>query len=446
MSETLPRSFFPAVRAASMAGARRLARLTGRGAEVLDRAVERTAARLVRAVRRGGDAALLDAVRRFDDPGLPADAPAAALRLAVPSAGESARELAPALVAALDAAIARVEAFHRPQVVPGYRLEEGGVELVELRRPLRRVGLYVPGGRAIYPSTVIMTAVPARVAGVPELVVTTPPAAFRASAALRYVLAKLEVGEVWGMGGAQAIAALAYGTESLRRVDKICGPGNAWVTAAKKQVAGDVGIDGIAGPSEVVVVADAEADAAWVAADLLAQAEHDPRAAAVLVTRSAALAGCVRAELARQLPLLATAETARASLARFGTAFVVASDEAAVAMVNALAPEHLQLIGPGAEALAGRIEAAGAIFLGAASGEVFGDYLAGPSHVLPTCGNARFASALGVEDFVRRSHTIRLAPDAAARLAPAAATLAAAEGLPAHRAAALARSGSGEPR
>ncbi len=339
----------------------------------------------------------------------------------------------------MEEAIAAVEAFHRPQAHPGYRLEHDGIELEEVRAPLRRLGLYVPGGRAVYPSTVIMTVVPARVAGVAEIAVATPPAAYRANSALRWVLARLGVTEVWGMGGAHAVAALAYGTETIRRVDKVCGPGNAWVTAAKRAVVGDVGIDGLAGPTEVVIVAEEGAEAAWVAADLLAQAEHDPRAAAVLVTPSRPLAEAVAAEVERQLAALPTAETARASLARFGGALLVDSLEEARELVEAIAPEHLQLVGPEAEALAPRIANAGATFLGAHTSEVFGDYLAGPSHVLPTCGSARFSSALGVEDFIRRSHRVRLSAESAARLARPASLFAQAEGLPAHAAAAARR-------
>jgi histidinol dehydrogenase len=287
-----------------------------------------------------------------------------------------------------------------------------------------------------------MTVVPARVAGVEEIAVATPPASYRANPALRYTLARLGVTEIWGMGGAHAVAAFAYGTETIRRVDKIAGPGNAWVTAAKKLVVGDVGIDGLAGPSEVVIVADPGADPGEVAADLLAQAEHDPLAAAVLITTDARLARLVSAEIDRQLaaPALAiTAETARASLAAFGVALVVAGLEEALDLVERLAPEHLQLVGREAEVLALHVRAAGAVFVGAATPEVFGDYIAGPSHVLPTCGSARFASALGVEDFLRRSHTVRFTPVAASHRAAAAAALADAEGLPAHAAAARRR-------
>ncbi|HEV2852902.1 MAG TPA: histidinol dehydrogenase [Thermoanaerobaculia bacterium] len=425
------------MKAGSRAGLRAVERLVRRGESVLDAKTLRRAEKIVRDVRKRGDRALLDHARKLD--GAVGDS-VADLAL-VPPPGDDGADLSAGFVEAIERAIAAVERFHQPQVRMGYRLEEEGAELEERITPLRRVGLYVPGGRASYPSTVVMTVVPARVAGVEEIVVATPPGSYRSNAALRHTLARLGVTEVWGMGGAQAVAALAYGTETVRRVDKIAGPGNAWVTAAKKLVVGDVAIDGLAGPSEVVIVADASADPGDVAADLLAQAEHDPLAAAVLITPDAKLAKRVSAEVDRQLADLSTAETARASLGNFGAALVVGDLAEALALVERIAPEHLQLVGPDAETLAPRVRSAGAIFIGAATPEVFGDYIAGPSHVLPTCGSARFASSLGVEDFLRRSHTLRFTPGAASRRAAAAATLADAEGLPAHAAAARRRLG-----
>jgi histidinol dehydrogenase len=453
------------VESGSRAGRRRIAELTGRGAAVLDARTVRRAAKIVAEVRAGGDRALIALVRRLDG----SDARHAAdLRLKVPPAGDAADpELPAGFPEALERAIGAVERFHAPQARAGYRLaSDDGIEIEQRLLPLGRVGIYIPGGRATYPSTLVMTVVPARVAGVAEIVVATPAAAFRGSAALRYALARLGVEEVWGIGGAQAVAALAYGTRSLRRVDKIVGPGNAWVTAAKRLVAGDVAIDGLAGPSEVVILAGADAGPALVAADLLAQAEHDPLAVAVLITPARQLAHKVAEAVAAQLSALAagsggagggggvaraaaasaaagaaSAATARAALERFGVALVVADWEEALDLVERIAPEHLQLVGSGAERLAESVRSAGAVFVGAATPEVFGDYVAGPSHVLPTCGSARFASALGVEDFVRRSHTVRFSPGAAARWAEAAACLAAAEGLPAHAAAARRRLG-----
>jgi histidinol dehydrogenase len=426
------------VKSRSRAGRRALDRLVRRGETVLDAKTVRKAEKIVSEVRKRGDRALLDYARRLD--GAEADSAAGLALTASPEDFHPA--LLPAGFAeALERAIVAVERYHAPQGRTGYRLEEEGVELEERVTPLRRVGIYVPGGRASYPSTAVMTVVPARVAGVREIVVATPPGSYRAHAALRFTLARLGVTEIWGMGGAHAVAAFAYGTETVKRVDKIVGPGNAWVTAAKKIVTGDVAIDGIAGPSEVVIVADPAADPGDLAADLLAQAEHDPQAAAVLITTDAKLAKRVASEIERQLVDLSTAEAARASLANFGAAFVVEGLEEALDLVESIAPEHLQLVGHEAEVLALHVRAAGAIFLGGSTPEVFGDYVAGPSHVLPTCGSARFASALGVEDFLRRSHTVRFSAGAASHRAAAAATLADAEGLPAHAASARRRLG-----
>jgi histidinol dehydrogenase len=409
-------------------------RLIARGGQILDAETLGRAARIVDGVRRHGDAALLGYSRELDGATAETVADLALMQEPSPPGGD----LPDGFVEAMEEAIEAVERFHAPQLRQGYVQEDGGVTLEERIEPLRRVGVYVPGGRASYPSTVVMTVVPARVAGVQEIAVATPPGSWRSNAALRWTLARLGVREVWGMGGAHAVSAFAYGTETIRRVDKIVGPGNAWVTAAKKLVVGDVAIDGIAGPSEVVIVADDTA-ARWaghLAADLLAQAEHDPQAAAVLISTDILSANLIDAQIDLQLQRLPTAETARASLENFGAILVVDSMDEALALVNRIAPEHLQLVGPAAEALADRVTAAGAIFLGPSTPEAFGDYIAGPSHVLPTCGSARFASSLGVEDFLRRSHRIRFTPEAAARRAASAAVLAEAEGLPAHAASA----------
>jgi histidinol dehydrogenase len=278
-----------------------------------------------------------------------------------------------------------------------------------------------------------MTVVPARIAGVASLAVATPARSYREQPALRYTLARLGVDEIWGVGGAAAIAALAHGCGAIARVDVVAGPGNAWVTAAKRMVAGAVAIDGLMGPSEVVIVAGADASPRLVAADLLAQAEHDPRASAILITTSRRLARSVAAEIDRQLSGLATAETARAALAKYGGALLVGGIDEAVALAAELAPEHLQLVGREIEAAAERFEVAGAIFVGERTPEVFGDYLAGPSHVLPTCGTARFSSGLSVATFERRMHRVQVTdPRCAVRWAAAAAALARSEGLPAH--------------
>lgn len=414
-----------------------------RGEALLDNRSLAQAGKIVAQVRRQGDRGLLRCVERYDGVRV---REVAQLRCHPGRDGLDRSVLSAGFEAALERAIPAIERYHQHQVRPGFVLIEHGVELEALRQPLRRVGIYVPGGRASSPSTVLMTVIPARLAGVEQIVVVTPRPAWEASPALRITLARLGVREVWGIGGAHAVAALAYGTDTIEQVDKIVGPGDRWVTAAKYLVSTDVGIDGLAGPSEVVIVATAEADPAWVAADLLAQAEHDPDALAVLLTDDRRLAHAVAVEVDRQLPALATAEAARAALKKQGLGLLVDDMEEALALVESLAPEHLQLVGGAAEALAGRVYSAGAIFVGASTPAVFGDYLAGPSHVLPTGGSARWASVLGVEDFIRRSHRVRFDRAAAARSAAAAAVLADAEELPARAAAARRRLGGGPLR
>jgi histidinol dehydrogenase len=420
----------------SRRGEREIERLRSRGRSTIDRKTMRRARSIVDDVRRKGDRALLAYVKELD--GVAADR-AAALRQPLATTEDLRDRLPPAFAASLERAIAAVDAFHAPQVRHGYEQEKGGVWVEERRSPLRRVGVYIPGGRFPYPSTVLMTVIPARLAGVEEIVVATPPKAFATSLPLRFTLARLGVREIWGMGGAQAIAAFAYGTETIRRVDKIVGPGNAFVTAAKQIVAGDVGIDGLPGPTEIVVFADSTADPALVAADLLAQAEHDVLAAAILVTPDRKLAKSVADQVDRQLASLSTAAVARESIDRYGVALVVDDLERGLDLVEAIAPEHLQLVGAGPEAMAHRVARAGAVVIGAASTAVFGDYVAGPSHVLPTAGSARWSSALGVDDFIRRSHAIRYTPEAARAWAETAAILADVEGLHAHAAAARRR-------
>lgn len=427
----------------SRAGRKRLEKLLRRGDDLLDAKVLKKTAQIVEAIRYGGDSSLLRAVAKYDELAVRA---VAALRLPVEPVDP--RLLPAGFEEAFERALAGVERYHEAQRHAGFVLESEGVTLQERRLPLRRVGLYVPGGRAAYPSTVLMTAVPARLAGVAEIAVATPFRTFEASAALRYALHRLGIAEVWGLGGAQAVAALAYGTETIARVDKIAGPGNAWVTAAKFLVSQHVAIDSLAGPSEVLIVAGGDGSrrsplAAGIAADLLAQAEHDPQATAVLITDDDRLAKAVEKELRRQLADLPTAAVAREALSRHGALLVVADLEEALELAEQIAPEHLQLVGK-AEVLAERVRNAGAIFVGESTPEVFGDYLAGPSHVLPTAGTARFASGLSVEDFVRRSHLVRYSPEAAARVAEAAAILADVEGLPAHARAARRRRG-GQP-
>lgn len=337
--------------------------------------------------------------------------------------------------AALDLAAERLRAFHSRQLEPDLDVTLDGVRL-ELRvTALARVGLYVPGGTARYPSSVLMTAIPAKVAGVREVVMVTPGASPEAMLA-----AKLAgVDRAFELGGAQAVAALAYGTETVPRVDKIVGPGNAWVASAKRQVYGEVDIDSIAGPSEVLIIADATAKPAWVAADLLAQAEHDREARAILVTTSAALAAAVSSEVASQIATLPRRALAEHAITHHAAAVIVDSLDEAVAFANDYAPEHLELDVGDARAIAARCTTAGAIFVGQWSSEAAGDYLAGANHVLPTGGAARYASPLGVYDFRKRTSLIEYSAAAAAAHADAIATLASCEGLEAHGRSAMLR-------
>jgi histidinol dehydrogenase len=411
----------------------RWGKLCARGSEEDEAEVREAAARIVADVRERGDAALLEYARRFDG-----WQPASAADLAAgPSEFAAAfRSLPPGGRRALSLAARRIRAFHvreRDAVVPIFR-DALGARLGLVSRPLARVGLYVPGGTARYPSTVLMTAVPARVAGVREVVVCCPADRTR-GAVDAWTLAACHVAGVsrlFKVGGAQAVAALAYGTGTVPAVDKICGPGNAYVAAAKRLVFGKVDIDMIAGPSEVLVVADGSADPAEAAADLLAQAEHDVRAVAVLVASAEAVAGRVLAEVDRQLADLPRKEIAARSLRERGAAVVAKDLAEAIRLAEAFAPEHLVLLVRRAERWVKRLSRAGAVFCGSSTPEAVGDYAAGPSHVLPTAGTARFASPLSVATFRRRMSVLSLSPRALAALAPAVETLAAAEGLGGH--------------
>jgi len=382
-------------------------------------------------VRARGDAALLDLTARFD--GFAAGG-AGALAIAPREFDEAAEALEPDVRAALAYAAERIERYHAAALPKSWRItDEHGSVLGQEIRPLDRVGIYVPGGRAAYPSTVLMTAIPARVAGVREVVLVSPPGRHgRVEPAVLAAARVAGVTEGYRLGGAQAVAALAYGTASIRRVDKIVGPGNIYVALAKLRVFGEVGIDMVAGPSEVLVVADASADAERVAADMLAQAEHDPMARALLVTDAPALARAVSAALERQLAVLPRQAIAAQSLREHGALIVTASLDDAVELANRLAPEHLELFVRVPAALLARVRHAGAVFLGGHTPEVVGDYVAGPSHVLPTAGTARFASPLGVEDFVTRASVIEYSPSGLAAALPHLRALARVEGLAGH--------------
>ena len=334
----------------------------------------------------------------------------------------------PEVLRALERAEDRIARFHVPQRVEGYRFEEGGARL-ELRvQPLDRVGLYVPGGSARYPSSVLMTAVPARIAGVREIVMVTPGPSAETLAAAKVA----GVHRVFVIGGAQAVAALAFGTATVPRVDKIVGPGNAWVAEAKRQLFGAVDIDAVAGPSEILVIADDGADPALVAADLLSQAEHDVEAYAVLLTTSRALAEATARAVDEQLATLPRREIASESITRHGVALVMRSLDDCLAFADRYAPEHLELLVRDADAVANRVQHAGAVFVGAFTPEAAGDYLAGPNHVLPTGGTARYASPLGVYDFVKRTSVLRWDDAALSAHADDIIALAEVEGLHAH--------------
>ncbi len=401
-----------------------LRRNDGPGPDVIAR-VDQIIAR----VRRGGDQALCDLAAELDGVQMTPDE----LRVPRERLSELADGLASELLEALELAADNIRRFHARQRIVDLDYDDGdGVRLATRVLPIGSAGLYVPGGTAAYPSSVLMNAIPASVAGVDRLVAVTPPQALDRTPALAAALQIAGVDEVYAVGGAQAIAALAYGTESIKRVHKIVGPGNIWVAQAKRAVFGAVGIDSFAGPSEVVVLADETADPAWVAADLLAQAEHDAEAAAVAIVCDPDLAAAVSDEVDRQLQTLPRRDVAAASLQRYGAIFTTLSNDAACRLVNVLAPEHVELMIEDAEALLPRIRHAGAIFCGHHSAEAVGDYLAGPNHVLPTCGTARFSSPLGVWDFVKRSSIIRYSALRLARTGPAIVELARAEGLEAH--------------
>ena len=394
--------------------------------EILARAAE-----IVQDVRRRGDVAVAELTLRFEG----RTAPAEGFEVSSRRWDEAAAQVAPEVAAALEHAARRIEAFHQHQRESGYTHEEDGIRLAVRVEPLARVGLYVPGGGARYPSSVLMTAVPARVAGVREIVMVTPGASAETLLAARIA----GVDRVFEIGGAQAVAALAYGTATVPRVDKIVGPGNAWVASAKRQVYGEVDIDSIAGPSEVLIVADNDASASWIAADLLAQAEHDREARAILVTPSTALAAAVAREVDEQLATLPRKAIAEHAISHHGAAVIVDSIEQAIEFANRYSPEHLELDVAEARAVATRCTTAGAIFIGRWSSEAAGDYVAGANHVLPTGGAARYASPLGVHDFRKRTSLIEYTQDAAVAHADEIFALAACEGLDAHGRSALRR-------
>jgi histidinol dehydrogenase len=398
-----------------------LARLLRRGATDLE-AIEPSVRRTLAEVRQGGDQAVMRLVQHFES-----RRPAVLFTREFDGPGALGR-LPGELRRALELAAARIARYHEHQRLEGFRQVEAGVTLGMRVRPIARVGVYAPGGKARYPSSVLMSAVPARVAGVKDIILATP-------APNDLLIAAAHLAGVTGIldaGGAQAIGALAYGTSTVPKVDKIVGPGNVHVTCAKRLVFGEVGIDGIAGPSEILVVCDETANPAWVAADLLSQAEHDEAAYPLCITTSRELADRIASELARQLVSLPRKDIATASIEAHGAILVVDSREAMAALADAIGPEHLAIHTRRPEDLFDRIGAAGAAFVGPETPEAAGDYLAGPSHVLPTGGAVRYGSPLGVYDFVARTSYIAYEPGALAQQSAAIATLARAEGLEGH--------------
>jgi len=399
--------------------------------------VETTVGRIVSEVRSKGDRALLAFTRRFDGVRLQN---ARQLEISRARVRRALQRISRAERSALQHAADRISEYHRKQLQESWAYREpDGTLLGQRVTPLERVGLYVPGGKAAYPSSVLMNAIPAKVAGVRELIMAVPTPRGEINESVLAAAALAGVDRVFRMGGAQAVAALAYGTATVPAVDKIVGPGNIYVATAKRRVFGQVGIDMIAGPSEVVVVCDDSVDPNWVAMDLFAQAEHDELAQSIVISTSSRVIRAVRDSVARLLPTLERSAIAGAALAAQGASILARGDREAAALVDRIAPEHLEILVSDPAAFAARVRNAGAMFLGPYSAEALGDYCAGPNHVLPTAGTARFSSPLGVYDFQKKTSVIQCSPSGADRLARSAEVLARAEGLTAHARAAAYR-------
>ncbi len=380
-------------------------------------------------VRKRGDAALVELTNKYDHAGVTVET----LRLTADEIGASVTQVTAERLGAIETAATRIEAYHRRQLPAGERFtDETGAELGWRWTSVDSVGLYVPGGTAAYPSSVLMNAIPAKVAGVKRIVIVTPATGGKINPLVLAAARRGGVSEIYRIGGAQAVAALAYGTATIAPVDKIVGPGNAWVAAAKREVFGQVGIDSIAGPSEILVIADNQNDPEWIAADLLSQAEHDASSQSILITDDAAFADKVAAAAQRQIAILPRQEIAAKSWGDYGGIIVVDRLAEAAALSDRFAPEHLELAVADPEGLLALVRHAGAIFLGRHTPEAMGDYIAGPNHVLPTSRTARFSSGLSVLDFMKRTTILSLPPKAMAQLGPEAIALAEAEGLEAH--------------
>lgn len=390
--------------------------------------VEGTVAEIIKNVRENGDSALFDYTKRFDGASL------SSLAVTAEEINEAMQQVEPRFIEVLEKAAANIRKFHEKQVRNSFIInDEDGIVTGQKVIPVDRAGLYVPGGTAAYPSTVLMDSIPAKVAGVKEVVMVTPPSKDGKVNPVILAAAKIAgIDRIFKVGGAQAVAALAYGTESVPKVDKIVGPGNAYVAEAKKQVYGTVSIDMIAGPSEILIVADGASDPRHVAADMLSQAEHDRLASAVLVTDSAELAAAVAEELEVQIPQLERAEIARASIENGSKIIVSDTLDAAIEIANEIAPEHLELCVENPFDYLDKIRHAGSIFMGRNCPEALGDYLAGPNHTLPTSGTAKFSSPLSVDDFVKKTQYTYYTREALARVADDVAYFATKEGLTAH--------------
>ena len=409
--------------------------------EAAARDVSGAVADIIADVRANGDAALMKYNAKFDN------AAGAALEVTREEIDAAYAAADPELIRVMELAAENIREFHKRQLTSGYVMGgKNGALLGQRVLPLRRVGLYIPGGTAAYPSSLLMNCVPARIAGVEEVVMTTPASGGEVSGVILAAAKVAGVDRVFRVGGAQAVAALAYGTETIPQVDKIVGPGNAFVAEAKRQVFGQVAIDMIAGPSEILIVSDGKSDPVWMAADLLSQAEHDRLATAILITDSMELAAAVQGEVERQLAVLPREEIARAAIEANGKIIVTKTIAEAVEMANAVAPEHLELAVDEPFAWLGRVRNAGSVFLGRYCPEPLGDYLSGTNHTLPTMGTARFSSPLGVEDFVKRSYFSYYTPEALEAVADAAALFADSEGLHGHAVSATARRKGGGDR
>lgn len=385
--------------------------------------------RIIADVRAGGDAALVELSNKFDR----ANLTQATLKISAAEIDAAIAQVPQAQKNAIETAAKRIEAYHRRQLPEDENFsDQTGARLGWRWTPVDSAGLYVPGGTASYPSSVLMNAIPARVAGVGRIVMVTPASGGKINPLVLAAARRAGVSDIFRVGGAQAIAALAYGSESIAAVDKIVGPGNAWVAAAKREVFGQVGIDSIAGPSEILVIADAANDPDWIAADLLSQAEHDASSQSILITDDAAFADRVAEAAERALALLPRKEIAAKSWNNYGGIIVVANWDEGAALADRFAPEHLEIATADPDALLTKVRHAGAIFLGTHTPEAMGDYIAGPNHVLPTSRSARFSSGLSVLDFMKRTTILQLDAAAMAELGPQAIALAEAEGLEAH--------------